>query len=242
IYYGTEQNNFSKVIDVGNLTEYKIENLATGDTYYFVITAYDTAGNESEYSNEVNITKYSIVIMKEGSGIGNIISYPYGINCGYDCKGFFKKDSVIILIANSMGMSNFEGWSEDICEGYPYCILTINKNLNLTAKFSSPIEPLTVTYPNGGESILAGSICNITWIAPPEAEIFEILYSLNKGIKWQPLAINIKGTNYYQKVPDTIMFGEEKGCLIKVIGCDASGTPLVEDISDGYFSIINSIY
>ncbi|MGB9716469.1 MAG: fibronectin type III domain-containing protein [Thermodesulfovibrionales bacterium] len=55
------------------------------------------------------------------------------------------------------------------------------------------------------------------------------------------LAINITGTTYRQKVPDTIITEEEKGCLIKVIGYSSSGVPLVEDISDGYFSMITPV-
>lgn len=241
IYFGTEQKNFSEVIDVGNITEYKLDNLIAGRTYYFSVTAYDVAGNESEYSNEVDITKYSIIVKKEGSGVGRITSYPGGINCGYDCKGIYKEDSIIILEANAEGISKFEGWSEDICRGYAYCIFTINKNLIFTAKFSSPTEPLTVVSPNGGEDIPSGSIYEIKWIGPPEVESFDILYSLNKGIRWQPLAVNIKGTSFYKKVPDIKMSEEEKGCLIKVIGYSASGIPLVEDISDGYFSITTPI-
>lgn len=55
IYYGISSGNFTIVIDVGNVTTYKIENL-NHDTYYFAVTAYDNSGNESGYSNEVSKT------------------------------------------------------------------------------------------------------------------------------------------------------------------------------------------
>lgn len=43
--------------DVGDTTTYTMENLSNGVTYYFAITAYDAAGNESEYySEEVEAT------------------------------------------------------------------------------------------------------------------------------------------------------------------------------------------
>jgi hypothetical protein len=38
----------------GNVTNYVATGLQVGTTYYFVVTAYDTAGNESAYSNEVS--------------------------------------------------------------------------------------------------------------------------------------------------------------------------------------------
>jgi fibronectin type 3 domain-containing protein len=38
----------------GNVTGYVATGLQVGTTYYFVVTAYDNAGNESAYSNEVS--------------------------------------------------------------------------------------------------------------------------------------------------------------------------------------------
>lgn len=53
VYYGPSSGNYTKSIDVGNITSYTLNNLSTG-TYYIAVTAYDTAGIESGYSNEVN--------------------------------------------------------------------------------------------------------------------------------------------------------------------------------------------
>lgn len=41
-------------IDVGNVTEYTVHDLEEGVVYYFVVTAYDSEGNESGYSNQVS--------------------------------------------------------------------------------------------------------------------------------------------------------------------------------------------
>lgn len=57
IYYGTSAGNYSVVIDAGNVTEYKIDDLSPG-TYYFAVTAYNRWGYESDYSNEVSKTIY----------------------------------------------------------------------------------------------------------------------------------------------------------------------------------------
>jgi len=51
IYYGTSSGNYTKVIDIGNVTTYKITELSSGQ-WCFAITAYDFSGNESSYSNE----------------------------------------------------------------------------------------------------------------------------------------------------------------------------------------------
>jgi Bacterial Ig domain/Fibronectin type III domain len=53
VYYGTSSGNYSHSNDVGNVTGTTISNLTAGQTYYFVVTDYDTAGLESLPSNEV---------------------------------------------------------------------------------------------------------------------------------------------------------------------------------------------
>ncbi|HKB07864.1 MAG TPA: fibronectin type III domain-containing protein, partial [Candidatus Polarisedimenticolia bacterium] len=53
IRYGVAPSTPTQMIDVGLVTSYSIMNLTAGTTYYFVVTAYDQAGNESQRSNEV---------------------------------------------------------------------------------------------------------------------------------------------------------------------------------------------
>ena len=70
VYYGTESRNYTNVIDVGNVTTYKITNLQAG-TYYFAVTAYDTSGNESAYSEEVSKT-----FSANQPPVSNLTAYP----------------------------------------------------------------------------------------------------------------------------------------------------------------------
>lgn len=57
VYYGTASGSYlqsrGRGVDVGNTTTYTITGLNRGVRYYFVVTAYDYAGNESVYSDEV---------------------------------------------------------------------------------------------------------------------------------------------------------------------------------------------
>jgi len=52
VYYGTEIGAYPNVVDIGDptITTHLVENLVPG-TWYFVVTAYDTSGNESVYSD-----------------------------------------------------------------------------------------------------------------------------------------------------------------------------------------------
>ena len=54
VYYGYSSRNYHTSIDVGNTTSVQIVGLKDGQTYYFAVTAYNTSGLESDYSNEVS--------------------------------------------------------------------------------------------------------------------------------------------------------------------------------------------
>ena len=53
VYYGISSRNYTSITDVGLTTSYVVSNLEVGHNYYFAVTAYDTAGNESAFSEEV---------------------------------------------------------------------------------------------------------------------------------------------------------------------------------------------
>ncbi|MCP4409787.1 MAG: fibronectin type III domain-containing protein [Gammaproteobacteria bacterium] len=55
VYYGTSPGSYPNVIDVANpgIASYVVENLSP-NTYYFVITAYNSSGDESVPSNGVS--------------------------------------------------------------------------------------------------------------------------------------------------------------------------------------------
>lgn len=55
IHYGTASRVYSYSSDVGQATSHIVENLQPGHEYFFAVTAYDTAGNESYFSEEVSI-------------------------------------------------------------------------------------------------------------------------------------------------------------------------------------------
>ncbi|MBI3804987.1 MAG: fibronectin type III domain-containing protein [Nitrospirae bacterium] len=54
VYTGTVSGIYLTAVDVGTGTTYTVPNLIDGLTYYFAVTAYDGAGNESPSSNEVS--------------------------------------------------------------------------------------------------------------------------------------------------------------------------------------------
>jgi hypothetical protein len=59
LHYGTAPNTYSSSVDVGMATQsgnavtYTLAGLTQGQTYFIVVTAYDTSKTESLYSNEI---------------------------------------------------------------------------------------------------------------------------------------------------------------------------------------------
>ena len=51
--YGTAAGANTTTVDIGTATSCTVSELAPG-TYYFTVTAYDSSGNESDYSNETS--------------------------------------------------------------------------------------------------------------------------------------------------------------------------------------------
>ena len=55
IHYGTESGNYTyPPVDAGNMTRFTINDLDENKTYYFAVTAYASAGEESKFSPEVS--------------------------------------------------------------------------------------------------------------------------------------------------------------------------------------------
>jgi len=54
VLYGTESGSYSTTVDIADpaAANAVISGLEANTTYYFVVAAYDTSGNQSPYSNE----------------------------------------------------------------------------------------------------------------------------------------------------------------------------------------------
>jgi Fibronectin type III domain/Divergent InlB B-repeat domain len=145
VYYRNSSGGFSQSINVGNVTTRTVSNLTDGIDYYFAVTAYDTSGNESGYSNEVSAQQNILTVTKGGTGTGTVASSPGGIVCGSDCSEAYKSGTVVTLTPVASTGSTFTGWSGGGCSGNaPQCSLTISSSAVVAANFSS-LTPLTQT-------------------------------------------------------------------------------------------------
>ena len=144
VYYGTESKKYKVSYDVKNVTTYDIDDLIDWHTYYFAVTAYDTSGNESPYSEEISIKKipsqHTLTVNKSGTYKGVVTSSPEGVDCGSDCNEVYYSGTVVKLTAIPDRGSFFFGWSGGGCSGSGQCILTINKDTIVTATFNAEVK------------------------------------------------------------------------------------------------------
>ena len=58
LYYGTTSRNYTVVVDVGNVTDYLLDNVDETQPIFFAVTAYD-GSIESDYSEELVVKSVS---------------------------------------------------------------------------------------------------------------------------------------------------------------------------------------
>jgi hypothetical protein len=98
------------------------------------------------------------------------------------------------------------------------------------------IEVVKILYPNGGDVLHAGESKTIDWRASPEADHFDLTYSLDNGATWGAVQKGVIGASLTFEVP-TPTTGNKAKCLIKIVAFNASGAKVGSDLSDATFSI-----
>jgi uncharacterized protein (TIGR02145 family) len=94
---------------------------------------------------------------------------------------------------------------------------------------------LTVTYPNGGETLNGGETCVIRWTySGNNSNRFTIELSTNNGESWDDIKVNIPNSsrNYIWQVLNK----PSKNCRIKISAFNINGE-LVSDVCDNVFTI-----
>jgi len=89
---------------------------------------------------------HTLKVEKSGNGFGTVFGEPEGLYCGDLCSHAYNKDTRIALIPRATHGSVFAGWSEGKCPDSVPCIVKMDKDHLIKAKFDLlPPEP----YVNG---------------------------------------------------------------------------------------------
>jgi fibronectin type 3 domain-containing protein len=83
IYSGLACRTYSNVVAVGNVTSATVSGLVPGKTYYFAATTFDSAGDESKFSNETSYTvPVTAATMTSATGSGGRFSFTVSGDTG----------------------------------------------------------------------------------------------------------------------------------------------------------------
>ncbi|MBE0427920.1 MAG: DUF1566 domain-containing protein [Nitrospirae bacterium] len=236
IYYGTSSGNYSRSIDVGDVTTYTVDNLTDGLTYYFTSTAYDTSGNESKYSNEVSkamsssmtpVQQYNLAVYKGGTGTGTVKSSSAGISCGSDCTEAYDAGTVVSLTAIPDESSTFGGWS-GACTGTGTCTVTMDASKSVTAMFNIKTYTIKATAGTGGSISPSG---NVT-VNHGASKTF----SISAMIGYQIEDIKVDGTstgNSYSYTFNNVTDNHSIYVTFLILDTDNDGVPDIEEFGPG---------
>jgi photosystem II stability/assembly factor-like uncharacterized protein len=98
---------------------------------------------------------------------------------------------------------------------------------------------LTLTAPNGGQTLNAGSAYRIAWSAPSVMTWFKVKWSWDDGATWQLIPDAGRVTrNYLDWTAGAPPTGNSDSVKIKVTGFTSSGANSGYDVSDQPFSIV----
>lgn len=165
VYYRTTSGSSSQPLDVGNVTTATVPNLTDSTTYFFSVTAYNTARLESQRSNEVSYTTppqlYSLTV-NGGSGSGN---YPTA--------------ALVPVSANAPEPGQqFEVWDndyailDDLSSSSTTAFIPL-RDVTITAIYSAlPTFGVTVTNGTGDGDYPAGTQVTVIADAAPPGQQF----------------------------------------------------------------------
>ena len=114
VYYGTASGDYIDFVDVELTTSYHLDNLLEDTTFYVAVTAYDSAGNESDFSEEVAAVSAEEDSAADDPGPGSggeppvpIFTYSEnGLNCYFDSSGSYDPDGTIVSYDWDFGDGN----------------------------------------------------------------------------------------------------------------------------------------
>ena len=175
---GTTTNAFTPVTVVGlgvtwtssdaTVATIDAAGLATGRSPGFsVITA--SSGGRSGSTTLTVRARFSLAVIREGTGNGTVTSNPPGIDCGANCSASYDGGTVVTLTATSAPDSTFEGWTGGGCSGTGPCTVTLTANTTVFARFGVARFTLSVNRDGSGTvtsnppGINCGNTCSASY-------------------------------------------------------------------------------
>ena len=178
VYYGTLSRSYSVSIDVRNVTSHTVTGLQAGVLYFFAVTAHNTSGQESGYSNEVSTAIQSLCVYAisptsqsyDASGGSGSVAVATSAGCAWTAStgipwvtiasGTSGKGNGVVnlIVAANTGSARMAAIT------IAGRILTISQSASTTAAFTITASAGTggTISPSGAVSVSAGASRSFT--------------------------------------------------------------------------------
>lgn len=172
VYVGTTSRSYDQKFDVGNSTSYSLNSLADGSTYYFAVTAYNTSGVESTYSNEATKDFPALPVTHKitaTAGAGGTITALNNSNVSTASSGSTTITSVTVTdgagqsfsIAPASGYAvsdvNVDGTSVGALTSYTFSSVKADHTLSATFAAKTVYYTITASAGTGGSITPSGT-------------------------------------------------------------------------------------
>ncbi|MEE2901751.1 MAG: hypothetical protein VYC39_05445 [Myxococcota bacterium] len=136
----------------------------------------------AEFRWDLSITKI---------GNGRIQSNPSGIDCGNNCFASYRPDVLVTLSAEPDQYSYFSGWVDNQCVGTEDCVINMDQDRTVVARFEPIQHSLDVAVTEGGRvtsspsGIDCGTDCSEVFNAGTVIELLAEPEPLFELTQWQ---------------------------------------------------------
>jgi PKD repeat protein len=116
---------------------------------------------------------FSLSVAKAGTGNGDVVSTPAGIECGATCSAKFAEGTEVTLTATPQAGSSFSGWAGS-CAGTAKCKLTLDEAREVKAEFAATQKfALEISKTGTGKGTVTSTPAGISCAAVCSAEFAE---------------------------------------------------------------------
>jgi hypothetical protein len=190
------------------------------------VTAHDAAGHATQdVSNAVfSITGRTLTVNVSPAGAGTVAKSP-------DQTSYANGTSVQLTASPGTGWS-FSAWSGAVTGSTNPVSVVMDANKTVTATFVDVASPtVTLTAPNGGQTLVAGTNTNITWTATDNVAVTTVDLELSRNGAAGPytsIATGIANTGTFSWL---VTLPTTSQALIRVTAHDAAGHA-TQDVSN----------
>jgi hypothetical protein len=120
VYYGSASGNYTNSVMVGNVTTNTVSGLASGVTYYFAVTAYDTNGEQSAFSSEIDYMPGVPTVGVSGASAGQFVLTVSGLIGGtYEIEATQDFMTWTIISTVTVGSGGSLDFTDTNAAGFP---------------------------------------------------------------------------------------------------------------------------